>query len=122
MVSYDCRWRFSLLFSRFGLRTKYTSTFGTFESLPIEAKVRMGENDAQDRERLEKLRDKMAAHQLTEEDKDEAGGFDDSQEALFDLDPEEEEFDEIDKAYRREKLEWASQAARILPGAYRSPE
>jgi hypothetical protein len=35
-----------------------------------------------------------------------AGRLDDGQEDLFDLDPESEEFDEIDKAYRREQLQW----------------
>ena len=34
------------------------------------------------------------------------GRLDDGQEDLFDLDPESEEFDEIDKAYRREQLQW----------------
>jgi hypothetical protein len=38
-------------------------------------------------------------------DKDEAGSFEDGQEELFDLDPEPEEFDEIDKAYRRVELQ-----------------
>ena len=33
-------------------------------------------------------------------DKDEAGGFKDGQEELFNLDSESEEFDQIDKAYR----------------------
>ena len=66
----------------------------------------MSENDTRDRERLEELREKMQLRQLTEEDKDEAGGFKDGQEELFDLDPEEEEFDEIDKAYRGEELQW----------------
>jgi hypothetical protein len=40
-------------------------------------------------------------------DDDGAGRLDDGQDDLFDLDPEsEEEFDEIDKAYRREQLQW----------------
>jgi hypothetical protein len=39
-------------------------------------------------------------------DKDKAGSFEDGQEELFDLDPEPEEFDEIDKAYRGEELQW----------------
>jgi hypothetical protein len=38
-------------------------------------------------------------------DKGKAGSFDDGQEELFDLDPEPEESDEIDKAYRREQLQ-----------------
>jgi hypothetical protein len=38
-------------------------------------------------------------------DKNEAGSFEDGQVELFDLDPEPEQFDEIDKAYRREQLE-----------------
>ena len=42
-----------------------------------------------------------------------AGRLDDGQEDLFDLDPESEEFDEIDKAYRREQLQWL--ADRPLP-------
>jgi hypothetical protein len=39
-------------------------------------------------------------------DDGEAGRLDDGQEESFDLDPEPEEFDEIDKAYRREQLQW----------------
>jgi hypothetical protein len=35
-----------------------------------------------------------------------AGRLDDGQEDLFDLDAEPEEFDEIDKAHRREQLQW----------------
>jgi hypothetical protein len=44
-------------------------------------------------------------------DKGEAGSFKDGQEELFDLDPESEQFDEIDKAYRREKLQWLAESA-----------
>lgn len=39
-------------------------------------------------------------------DDGEAGRLDDGQEESFDLDPEPEEFDEIDKAYRRAQLQW----------------
>jgi hypothetical protein len=38
-------------------------------------------------------------------DKGEVSRFDDGQEELFDLNPEPEEFDEIDKAYRRVELQ-----------------
>ena len=79
----------------------------------------MSENDTRDRERLEELREKMQLRQLTEEDKDEAGGFKDGQEELFDLDPEEEEFDEIDKAYRGEELQWLADRG-LCSGAKRS--
>jgi hypothetical protein len=43
-------------------------------------------------------------------DDGEAGRLDDGQEESFDLDPEPEEFDEIDKAYRREQLQWLADA------------
>jgi hypothetical protein len=35
-----------------------------------------------------------------------AGRLDDGEKKLFALDPEPEQFDEIDKAYRREQLQW----------------
>jgi hypothetical protein len=53
-------------------------------------------------------------------DKGEADSFENGQKELFDLDSEPEEFDEIDKAYRREQLQWL--ADRPLHTARRQPQ